>query len=155
VKISMDGRDRVYDNIFVERLWRTVKYEEVYLHHYEDLDEAWARLGRYFAFYNRERPHQSLGRRTPHEAYFDAREATGGPEIAHAVSTPVALRAPSVATAPHTASSLNHPNSGRDIGKGLLVRRREEQDVPSCVHIAVEHCYANCIHLSVNFSRNV
>jgi len=115
----MDGRDRVYDNIFVERLWRTVKYEEVYLHHYEDLDEAWARLGRYFAFYNRERPHQSLGRRTPHEAYFDAREATGGPEIAHAVSTPVALRAPSVATAPHTASSLNHPNSGRDIGKGF------------------------------------
>ena len=99
VKISMDGRGRCYDNIFVERLWRTVKYEEVYLHHYEDMEEAWKGLGRYFAFYNRERPHQSLKWRTPHEMYFGTQEDKGGLEIANAVATPVALRAPSVATA--------------------------------------------------------
>ena len=99
VKISMDGRGRCYDNIFVERLWRTVKYEEVYLHHYEDMDEAWDGLARYFGFYNRERLHQSLKWRTPHEVYFGTQEGKGGLEIANAVVTPVALRAPSVTTA--------------------------------------------------------
>lgn len=99
VKISMDGRGRMYDNIFVERLWRTVKYEEVYLHHYEDMEAAWRSLARYFRFYNRERPHQALEWRTPHEVYFETREA-GDSKIAAAVATPVALRAPSVATAP-------------------------------------------------------
>jgi len=69
VRISMDGRGRVFDNIFVERLWRTVKYEEVYLKDYGDVREAWASLGRYIEFYNEERLHQSLGYRTPAEAY--------------------------------------------------------------------------------------
>jgi putative transposase len=69
VQISMDGRGRVFDNIFVERLWRTVKYEEVYLKDYADVQEAWTSLGRYFHFYNEERLHQSLGYRTPAEAY--------------------------------------------------------------------------------------
>ena len=92
VKISMDGRGRCYDNIFVERLWRTVKYEEVYLHHYETMEEAWDGLARHFAFYNRERPHQSLKWRTPHEMYFGTQEEKGGLEIAAAVATPVALR---------------------------------------------------------------
>jgi len=107
VKISMDGRGRCYDNIFVERLWRTVKYEEVYLHHYETMEEAWEGLGRYFAFYNRERPHQSLKWRTPHEMYFGTQEAEGDSEIAAAVATPVALRAPSVATATPSGFHLN------------------------------------------------
>ena len=106
VKISMDGRGRVYDNIFVERLWRTVKYEEVYLHHYETMEEAWEGLARYFAFYNRERPHQSLKWRTPHEMYFGRREAGGDSEIAAAVATPVGLRPPSVATAPSVCIHL-------------------------------------------------
>jgi len=117
VKISMDGRGRVYDNIFVERLWRTVKYEEVYLHHYEDMDEAWAGLARYFAFYNRERIHQRLKWRTPHEVYFGSQEARGDLEIAAAVATPVGLRPPSVATALQTASTLNHARSGLDNGE--------------------------------------
>lgn len=68
--ISMDGRGRVFDNIFVERLWRSVKYEEVYLKDYGLVDEARRGLGDYFAFYNSERPHQSLGYRTPAEVYF-------------------------------------------------------------------------------------
>ena len=117
VRISMDGRGRVYDNIVMERLWRTVKYEEVYLHHYEDLDEAWASLARYIAFYNRERPHQSLKRRTPHEVYFGKQEAGGDSKIAAAVATPVGLRPPSVATALQTASTLNHARSGLDNGE--------------------------------------
>ena len=66
VRISMDGRGRCFDNIFIERLWRSVKYEEVYLYDYADLHEAEVRLGRYFDFYNHERRHQGLGGATPH-----------------------------------------------------------------------------------------
>jgi putative transposase len=69
IQISMDGRGRVYDNIFVERLWRTVKYEEVYLHEYRTVPEARAHLTAYFRFYNEERPHQALGYRTPGGVY--------------------------------------------------------------------------------------
>jgi putative transposase len=65
VKISMDGKGRCIDNIFVERLWRSVKYEEVYLHAYASVAEARSGLARYFDFYNRERPHQALGYQTP------------------------------------------------------------------------------------------
>jgi putative transposase len=69
IQISMDGRGRVYDNIFVERLWRTVKYEEVYLHDYRSVSEAHGRLTAYFQFYNTERIHEALGYRTPFEVY--------------------------------------------------------------------------------------
>lgn len=70
VAISMDGKGRVFDNIFVERLWRTVKYEEIYLKDYQDVDESRRGIGVYFRFYNQERLHQSLGYRTPAEVYF-------------------------------------------------------------------------------------
>jgi putative transposase len=73
IKVSMDGRGRVYDNIFVERLWRSVKYEEVYLHDYQTVPEARTHLADYFEFYNEERPHEALGYRTPHEVYFGTR----------------------------------------------------------------------------------
>jgi putative transposase len=69
IHISMDGRGRALDNIFVERLWRSVKYEEVYLHDYQQVPEAISGLGKYFKFYNGERLHQSLAYRTP-EAVF-------------------------------------------------------------------------------------
>jgi len=73
VKISMDGKGRWVDNVFVERLWRSVKYEEVYLHAYGSIAEANRRLAIYFDFYNRIRPHQSLeARMTPDAAYFGA-----------------------------------------------------------------------------------
>ena len=65
VQISMDGRGRALDNVFVERLWRSVKYEEVYLKDYRSVSDARAHLDRYFRFYNQERPHQSLAYRTP------------------------------------------------------------------------------------------
>ncbi len=69
VTISMDGRGRALDNVFVERLWRSVKYEEVYLQEYVGMREAQRGLGRYFGFYNGERPHQALGYRTPRSVY--------------------------------------------------------------------------------------
>ena len=69
VKISMDGRGRAYDNIFVERLWWTVKYENIFLHDYESIPECRSGLERYFRFYNTERRHQSLENRTPWEVY--------------------------------------------------------------------------------------
>jgi len=70
VKISMDGKGSYRDNLFIERLWRTVKYEEVYLHAYRDGREARISLGNYFRFYNAERPHQAFGYRTPAEVYM-------------------------------------------------------------------------------------
>jgi putative transposase len=72
VRISMDGKGRWVDNVFVERLWRSVKYEEVYLHAYGSIAEANRRLASYFDFYNRIRSHQSLDRMTPDAAYFAA-----------------------------------------------------------------------------------
>jgi putative transposase len=87
IQISMDGKGRVFDNIFIERLWRTVKVEEVYLRDYETVTEARYYLGRYFDLYNNKRLHQALGYRTPAEVYGAAD------------GTPVALRAPSVPSA--------------------------------------------------------
>lgn len=75
VQISMDGKGRALDNIFTERLWRSVKYEEVYLHDYAHPRQARQGLGRYFPFYNHQRPHQALNYRTPAEVYFAQRQA--------------------------------------------------------------------------------
>jgi putative transposase len=69
IAVSMDGRGRCLDNIFIERLWRSLKYEEVYLKEYRVVPEARAGIGRWFQFYNHERPHQSLGYRTPASVY--------------------------------------------------------------------------------------
>ncbi len=99
IAISMDGVGRAFDNIMVERLWRTVKVEDVYLRDYQTVAEASYYLGRYFEFYNNQRLHQALGYRTPAEVYGVA------------VGTPVALRAPFVPTAGihGDESTLNTP----------------------------------------------
>jgi len=86
ISISMDGRGRCFDNIFIERLWRTVKVEEVYIKDYQTVAEASLGLGRYIEFYNNERFHENLGYCTPAEVFGEG------------VAPPVALRAPSVAT---------------------------------------------------------
>jgi putative transposase len=70
IRISMDGKGAWRDNVFVERLWRTVKYEEVYLRAYDSVSDARASIGRYLDLYNRRRPHSSLDERTPDQAYF-------------------------------------------------------------------------------------
>jgi len=102
IRISMDGRGRCYDNIFIERLWRSVKHEHVYLHEPQTVGEAASGLGRYLAFYNHERPHQALDYRTPAEVYATARPLVGaglGELENHAALAPVALRAPSATAA--------------------------------------------------------
>ena len=70
IKISMDGKGAWRDNVFVERLWRTIKYEEVHLRAYASVSEARAGIGRYLAFYNSRRPNSSLDGKTPDQAYF-------------------------------------------------------------------------------------
>ncbi len=71
IKISMDGKGAWRDNVFVERLWKSIKYEEVYLRAYETVSHARTSIGRYLDFYNARRPHSSLGRKTPDHAYFN------------------------------------------------------------------------------------
>jgi len=70
IRFSMDGRGRALDNVFVERLWRSVKYENVYLEDYQNVLEARTGLGSYFRFYNTQRPHQSLAYKTPYEVHY-------------------------------------------------------------------------------------
>lgn len=78
VRVSMDGRGRCFDNIFVERLWRTVKYEELYLKEYANLPALYAGLGHYFPQYNEERLHQALGYRTPASVHFGVPTPSAG-----------------------------------------------------------------------------
>jgi putative transposase len=82
IRISMDGRGRAFDNIFVERLWRSVKYEEVYLHQYATVSDARRHLERYFRLYNTERLHESLDYRTPYEFYFKEQPGCFVPKVA-------------------------------------------------------------------------
>lgn len=79
IAISMDGRGRALDNVWIERLWRSVKYEEVYLHEYDDLRDGRERLGQYFDFYNCGRPHQSLDYQVPVTVYHEASSAAASP----------------------------------------------------------------------------
>jgi putative transposase len=73
IRISMDGRGRYLDNIFVERLWRTVKYEDIYIKEYAHVPALFTGLGDYFHVYNYERPHQSLGYYTPADVHFSVK----------------------------------------------------------------------------------
>jgi len=71
IQISMDGKGSWRDNVFVERLWRSIKYEEIYLHAYDTVSDARAGIGKYFSFYNQRRPHSEHGGETPATMYFD------------------------------------------------------------------------------------
>jgi putative transposase len=74
IAISMDGKGAWRDNVFVERLWRTIKYEEVYLHAYQNVPQARKAIGKYIAFYNTKRPHSSLDGQTPDQVYFNPQQ---------------------------------------------------------------------------------
>jgi len=92
IRISMDGKGSYNDNLFIERLWRSVKYEEVYLKAYQDGREARIGLGNYFRFYNTERPHQTHGYRTPAEVYSVIPvEATNGGMVESLPSDPLRI----------------------------------------------------------------
>jgi putative transposase len=82
IQISMDGRGRALDNVFVERLWRSVKWEEVYLKDYSGVEEAIKSLARYFQHYNHRRPHQALGYKTPADVYFEGKKDAASRRIA-------------------------------------------------------------------------
>ncbi|MCJ2532253.1 MAG: IS3 family transposase, partial [Candidatus Thermoplasmatota archaeon] len=93
IRVSMDGKGSYQDNIFVERLWRSVKYEEVYLKAYQSVAEARAGIGAYLEFYNQQRPHQTLSYRTPAEVHQDDQEGRGLP--AHEAGLPSEVVIPS------------------------------------------------------------
>jgi len=97
----MDGKGRYLDNIFMERLWRSIKYEEVYLKAYQNGSETRRGMGAYLDFYNQERPHQALGYRTPAEVYQDDQEAK---EVA---TQEAALPSEVVTPRPWAGDSLN------------------------------------------------
>ena len=71
IRISVDGKGCRRDNVFVERLWKTIKYQHVYLHAYDSVSEALAKIATYLEFYHTRRPHSRIDRRTPDEAHFD------------------------------------------------------------------------------------
>ena len=101
VRISMDGKGSYNDNLFIERLWRTVKYEEVYLKAYQDGRDARAEIGDYFRFYNTERPHQALGYRTPAEVFTTTPvEATNGDVVESLTPDPLRIAGPNLNIAP-------------------------------------------------------
>ena len=101
VKVSMDGKGRYSDNLFIERLWRTVKYEEVYLKAYENGRDARAGIGDYFRFYNTERPHQALGYQTPSEVFTSTPvAATNGGMVESLIPDPVRRAGPALNIAP-------------------------------------------------------
>jgi putative transposase len=101
VRISMDGKGSYNDNLFIERLWRTVKYEEVYLKAYQDGRDARAGLSTYYSFYNTERPHQSLGYRTPAEIFTSTPvETTSRDMVESLTSEPLSIAGPALNIAP-------------------------------------------------------
>jgi len=101
VKISMDGKGSYNDNLFIERLWRSVKYEEVYLKAYQDGRDAKIGLGNYFRFYNTERPHQALGYRTPAEVFNSTQvESNYGDMIESLTPGPLRIAGPNLNIAP-------------------------------------------------------
>jgi len=101
VRISMDGKGSYNDNLFIERLWRTVKYEEVYLKAYQDGRDAGTNLDAYFRFYNTERPHQTHGYRTPAEVYSAIQvEPTNGGMVESLTSVPLGIAGPNLNIAP-------------------------------------------------------
>lgn len=108
IDISMSGKGRAFDNILVERLWRTVKYEEVYLREYADGHELISSLEGFFEYYNYRKPHQSLDGRTPGEVYWQKEDS-----LCSAQATPSPLKANELTVA---ASTLNKDKIGMDNG---------------------------------------
>ncbi len=102
VRTTMDGKGRYSDNLFIERLWRTVKYEEVYLKAYQDGKDARADIGDYFRFYNAERPHQALCYLTPAEVFTSVQvEATQGGMVESLTTDPLRTAGTTLTIAPY------------------------------------------------------
>ena len=129
--ISMDGRGRAFDNIFVERLWRSVKHEDVYLKGYASMGELMVGLTEYFAFYNGERPHQSLGQQTPDVVY---RSAIGGgamivDKFGGAVEEPLFRYAPQGIPPPQKQDQKQQQQPKQRQNRGSAVQLRVKSNV--------------------------
>ena len=128
VQVSMDGKGRYLDNIFVERLWRSIKYEEVYLKAYQTVAEARTGINAYMAFYNRQRPHQALGYRTPAEVYQHGQEERGA--AAEEAGLPSGLVKPSAGVgdslnlAPHAVLTMRSTLNNAKFLKGITDEER-------------------------------
>jgi len=126
IKISMDGKGRCFDNIRNERLWKTLKYEEVYLKSYESVKEARQELGKFVKFYNYGRPHQSLKYRTPAQVYFDrANDLTPGENTKNRSGNEKRLLATALMKGALASASLPSPSRSKEIsleidGKDLI-----------------------------------
>src|SRR5262249_46506644 len=115
VMISMDGKERRMDNIFVERLWRSLKYEEVYLHAYATVAEARTGIGAWLNFYNTERQHQSLGYRTPQQIYQEACGHVDDRRCQPAVLPPLSEPARKAGKCSHSPTSPQAPRPIMDL----------------------------------------
>jgi putative transposase len=109
VRVSMDGKGRYTDNLFIERLWRSLKYEEVYLKAYSGGKEARLGIGSYLDFYNQERPHQSLGYRTPAEVFINANHEASPVNLIE-LRKPSASEEPTLAAGPDLNSAFQLSN---------------------------------------------
>ena len=124
IKISMDGRGRAFDNIFVERLWRTVKYEDVYLKGYATMGELLLGLTQYFGFYNGERPHQALNNRTPEAVYQSG--SGGGALIIDKYPRAEPVSCASLRSPQDTGSAANTTTSVQQSGQRCAAARHTE-----------------------------
>ena len=125
IKVSMDGKGRYLDNIFVERLWRSVKYEEVYLKAYRNGSEARRGIDAYLDLYNRERPHQSLGYRTPAQVFAEGRPLRCLPEQASTLSSREVVSDFPAGVSLNLASSLSlwgPPHATRRVASNSVTR---------------------------------
>src|ERR1700758_2030275 len=129
VTISMDGKGRCMDNIFVERLWRSLKYEEVYLHAYATVAEAKAGIGAWLDFYNEERPHQSLGYRPPRQIYQEGLWICGRSAVPTACASP-AFRASSESG---EMLAFAHIPTGATANKGFAIDQVKGRTVASAI----------------------
>jgi putative transposase len=129
VAISMDGKGRCMDNIFVERLWRSLKYEEVYLHAYASVAEARAGIGDWFCFYNEERQHQSLGYRTPRQIYQEGLWICGRSALPTGCASP-ASRASSES---REMLAFAHISTGATANKGFVIHEMNNRPGESAI----------------------
>src|SRR5262249_31291157 len=114
IRISMDGRGRWMDNVFIERLWRSIKYEEVYLKCYADGWEARVGIGSWITFYNSRRPHQALGDRTPMSVWRDALKSSIDGKAVHDGQRKSVAHMPTGAAATRAAHSVRRTSSSRN-----------------------------------------
>jgi Integrase core domain len=130
IMISMDGKGRCMDNIFAERLWRNLKYEEVYLHAYASVAEAKAGIGAWLEFYNTERQHQSLGYRTPRQIYQEGLWICGRSALPTGYASP-ASRASSVGG---EMLAFAHIPTGAAANKNLILMKSKVESLHQPLH---------------------